>query len=64
MSKYQQPIPSYTLWESAFNFDQQYKISGNAPRRKRALVNLARYEGTRPWGCKHPTGSRWKKAEA
>jgi len=28
--------------------------------RRRALVNLARYEETRRWGCKHPDGSRWK----
>ncbi len=31
-------------------------------RGHRALINLARYEETRRWGCKHPDGSRWKKA--
>lgn len=29
---------------------------------RRALVNLARYEETRRYGCKHPGGSRWRKA--
>jgi hypothetical protein len=26
------------------------------------LVNLARYEETKDYGCKHPQGSKWKKA--
>ncbi len=29
---------------------------------RRALINLARYEETRRYGCKHPRGSRWRKA--
>jgi len=37
-------------------------ICGCRLRGRRALVNLARYEETRRWGCKHPGGSRWKKA--
>jgi len=35
-------------------------ICGCRLRGRRALVNLARYEETRRWGCKHPKGSRWK----
>lgn len=35
-------------------------ICGCRLRGRRALVNLARYEETRRWGCKHPDGSRWK----
>ena len=27
----------------------------------RGLVNLARYEETQEYGCKHPDGSQWKK---
>jgi hypothetical protein len=26
------------------------------------LINLARYEETSSYGCKHPEGSQWKKA--
>ncbi len=26
------------------------------------LVNLARYETTKDYGCKHPNGDQWKKA--
>ena len=50
-------------------------IKGRAPRRvmrckicgcrlkgKKAIVNLARYEENSRYGCKHPRGSRWKKA--
>jgi len=37
-------------------------ICGCRLRGRRALINLARYEETRRWGCKHPDGSRWKKA--
>jgi len=37
-------------------------ISGCRLRGRRALINLARCEETRRWGCKHPRGSRWKKA--
>ncbi len=36
-------------------------ICGCRVRGRRGLVNLARYEETRRWGCKHPKGSRWKK---
>jgi len=36
-------------------------ICGCRLRGRRALINLARYEETRRWGCKHPKGSRWKK---
>ena len=36
-------------------------ICGCRPRGRRALINLARYEETRRWGCKHPNDSRWKK---
>lgn len=25
------------------------------------LINLARYEETNKYGCRHPLGSRWKK---
>jgi len=39
-------------------------ICGCRLRGRRALVNLARYEETRRWGCKHPRGSRWSKAGA
>ena len=35
-------------------------ICGCRLRGRRALINLARYEETRRWGCKHPKGSRWK----
>jgi len=35
-------------------------ICGCRLRSRRALINLARYEETRRWGCKHPRGSRWK----
>jgi len=28
------------------------------------LINLARYEETDSYGCKHPDGSRWKNAGA
>jgi len=35
-------------------------ICGCRLRSRRALINLARYEETRRWGCKHPNGSRWK----
>lgn len=28
--------------------------------KQRGLVNLARYEETKDYGCKHPKGSRWK----
>jgi hypothetical protein len=31
------------------------KVSGS-----RSLINLARYEETADYGCKHPQGSRWK----
>jgi hypothetical protein len=31
------------------------KLSGS-----KALINLARYEETPEYGCKHPSGSRWK----
>jgi len=27
----------------------------------KALINLARYEETTEYGCKHPDGSQWKK---
>jgi len=27
-----------------------------------ALINLARYEETGAYGCKHPDGSKWQKA--
>jgi len=37
-------------------------ICGCRLRGRRALINLARYEETRRWGCKHPKGSRWKEA--
>ena len=37
-------------------------ICGCRVRGRNALVNLARYEETRRWGCKHPNGSRWQKA--
>jgi len=32
------------------------------PDVRRTLRNRARYEESRRWGCKHPGGSRWKKA--
>jgi hypothetical protein len=32
------------------------KMSGS-----KALINLARYEETADYGCKHPDGSQWKK---
>lgn len=35
-------------------------ICGCRLRGRRALINLARYEETRRYGCKHPNGSRWK----
>ena len=35
-------------------------ICGCRLRARRELINLARYEETRRWGCKHPRGSRWK----
>jgi hypothetical protein len=35
-------------------------ICGCRLRGRRALLNLARYEETQRWGCKHPEGSRWK----
>ena len=28
----------------------------------KTLINLARYEETNRYGCKHPEGSQWKKA--
>lgn len=31
------------------------KLSGS-----KALINLARYEETGDYGCKHPKGSQWK----
>jgi len=37
-------------------------ICGCRVRGRRGLVNLARYEETRRWGCKHPNGSRWQNA--
>ena len=37
-------------------------ICGCRLRGRHALINLVRYEETRRWGCKHPGGSRWKKA--
>ena len=36
-------------------------ICGCRLSHRRLLINLARYEETRRWGCKHPRGSRWKK---
>lgn len=42
---------------------QHVSLHGGRPRVLRlALINLARYEETRRWGCKHPEGVRWKKA--
>jgi len=35
-------------------------ICGCRLRGRRGLINLARYEETRRYGCKHPKGSRWK----
>jgi len=35
-------------------------ICGCRLRGRRALINLARYEETHRYGCKHPKGSRWK----
>jgi len=35
-------------------------ICGCRLRGRRALINIARYEETRRWGCKHPDGSQWK----
>lgn len=29
--------------------------------KERGLQNLARYEETKEYGCKHPEGSKWKK---
>ena len=37
-------------------------ICGCRLRGRHALINLARYEETPRCGCKHPDGSRWKKA--
>lgn len=36
-------------------------ICGCKVLRHRAIMNLATYEETKGWGCKHPKGSRWKK---
>ena len=38
------------------------QICGCRLRGDRSLINLARYEETRGYGCKHPRGSRWKKS--
>ena len=38
------------------------RICGCRLRGDRSLINLARYEETRHYGCKHPRGSRWKKS--
>jgi len=38
------------------------RICGCRLRGNRSLINLARYEETARYGCKHPRGSRWKKA--
>jgi len=35
-------------------------ICGCRLRGRRALINLAAYEETARYGCKHPKGSRWK----
>ena len=37
------------------------RICGCRLRGNRSLINLARYEETKRYGCKHPRGSRWKK---
>jgi len=37
------------------------RICGCRLRGDRSLINLARYEETARYGCKHPRGSRWKK---
>ena len=37
-------------------------ICGCRLRGRRALINLARHEEARRWGCEPPDGSRWKKA--
>ncbi len=39
------------------------RICGCRLRGDRSLINLARYEETRHYGCKHPKGSRWKRAK-
>jgi len=35
-------------------------ICGCRVRGDRSLINLALYEETGEYGCKHPAGSRWK----
>ena len=35
-------------------------ICGCLLSKKNALINLARYEETKRYGCKHPDGSKWK----
>jgi len=32
------------------------------PAKESGLINLARYEETESYGCKHPNGSKWKEA--
>lgn len=37
-------------------------VCGCRLRGDKSLMNLARYEETKSYGCKHPAGSRWRKA--
>jgi hypothetical protein len=36
-------------------------VCGCALKGDKSLINLARYEETPAYGCKHPAGSRWKE---